>query len=172
MVFAATLTPRSSRRFRTTLVCALLVLACSVVVVPSASADPNKSVGAALGFATVQFPAGQPFHITHGWLSAPRYTEAVGEYRVMLAVDGVYVRPDFVETTRQADDPVFGTELFRAFVFNFPDGMTGTHVFAVTFVGPCQALVDSGFFAGPCAHPNDLISTSNSPITSIVTFTP
>ena len=160
------------RRLGASFVCMVVVLVCAVVLAPGASAAPDKAVGTSLGFGATQFPAGQPFNITHGWLLAPRFTEALGEYRVTLAVDGVEMNRDFVETTRQPDDPTLGTELFRAFVFNFPAGMTGTHTFAITFLGPCQGLVDGGFATGPCANANDLIPTSGSPIISTVTFVP
>jgi hypothetical protein len=65
---------------------------------------------------------------------------------------------------------VHGTVLFRPYVFNFPDGMTGTHVFGSTFLGPCQGLVDDGFITGPCAHPKDLTSTGT--INATITFSP
>src|SRR4051794_32152593 len=87
---------------------ALLAISAVLVLAPRASADPDKTVGAPLGFAAQTFPAGQPFNINHGWLLAPRFTDAMGEYRVALAVDGVEMRSDFVETTRRPD-PVFGT---------------------------------------------------------------
>ena len=81
------------------------------------------------------------------------------------------MKPDFIETVR-SDDPVLGTLLFRAYVFNFPDGMTGTHVFAGTFLGPCQGLVDSGFATGPCPAPNEERPAGASPFTTTVTFVP
>ena len=164
----------SSRPLRrtATCICALLVLACAVVLVPGASADTDKSVGAALNFGTQTFPAGQPFHISHGWaIAAGPDSQALGKYRFSLTVDGVQVRPDFIETIYIAD-PVLGTILFRPYVFNFPDGMTGTHVFAGTFLGPCQGLVDGGFATGPCSNPNEEIPTSGSPFTTTVTFGP
>jgi hypothetical protein len=155
-----------------TLCLALLLVACSVAFVPSAaSADPNKLVGAPLGLFAQTFPAGQPFHISHGWLLLPSGGEALGKFRFSLTVDGVEVRPDFIETI-PFDDPVLGTLLFRPYVFNFPDGMTGTHVFAGTFLGPCQGVVDSGFAPGPCASKNGEIPTSASPFTTTVTFVP
>jgi len=77
--------------------------------------------------------------------------------------------PDFIETIR-TEDPVLGMLLFRPYVFNFPDGMTGTHVFVGIFLGPCQAMVNQGFATGPCANPNEEIPTA--PTTSTVTFVP
>ena len=42
-------------------------------------------------------------------------------------MDGAPVRPDFSDI-RQLDDPVFGHVLGRVSVFNFPNGLTGTHM--------------------------------------------
>ncbi len=155
-----------------TCLCALIVL-CSVVLVPGASAGTDKTVGTSLNlFGGVQtFPAGQPFYMSHGWLLDANTTQALGEYGFSLTVDGVEVKPDFIETLRSVD-PVLGTLLFRPYVFNFPQGMTGTHVFAGTFFGPCQGLVDGGFATGPCSSATKVIPTSASPFTTTVTFTP
>jgi hypothetical protein len=151
------------------------ILTAILFLVPGASAaNADKIVGTPLNlFAGVQtFGEGDPFNISHGWLTQPRTTEALGKYRFSLTVDGVEVKPDFIETTR-FDDPVLGTLLFRRYVFNFPDGMAaGTHVFAGTFLGPCQGLVDSGFATGPCDNPNAEIPTSGSPFITTVTFVP
>jgi len=154
--------------FGATTLTAILILAPS-----SSAANPDKSVGTPLNlFRGVQtFGSGLPFNISHGWLTLPRATEALGKWRFSLTVDGVEVKPDFIETTR-SDDPLLGTLLFRAYVFNFRDGMTGTHVFEGTFLGPCQGLVDSGFATGPCADANAEIPTSASPFITTVTFVP
>jgi len=109
--------------------------------------------------------------MSHGWLLDANTTQALGEYGFSLTVDGVEVKPDFIETLRSVD-PVLGTLLFRPYVFNFPQGMTGTHVFAGTFFGPCQGLVDGGFATGPCSSATKVIPTSASPFTTTVTFTP
>jgi hypothetical protein len=161
---------RLSRGRPTLFTCALLIAACAVVFVPRASANTDKTVGpriSVFGDATQTFPAGQPFHFSHGWQSQPSGDHAIGNWRFSLTVDGVEVKPDFIETIR-SDDPVLGTLLFRPYVFNFPDGLTGSHVFGGTFVGPCQDMVA----AGPCRHPNEIVPLTGSPFTITVTFTP
>ena len=150
------------------------ILTAMLILAPGTSAaNTDKIVGSPLNlFGGVQtFPAGQPFNISHGWLLDANETQALGKYQFSLTVDGVEVRPDFIETIR-SEDPVLGTLLFRPYVFNFPDGMTGTHVFAGTFLGPCQGLVDGGFATGQCSNPNEEIPTSASPFTTTVTFVP
>ena len=75
-------------------------------------------------------------------------------------------------TTIRSDDTVLGTLLFRPYVFNFSDGLTGSHVFGGTFVGPCQDMVAAGYAAGPCRHPNEIVPLTGSPFTITVTFIP
>jgi hypothetical protein len=158
---------------------AAVAVVAAATVPAGASADVNKVVGDQLPLSgSSTFPAGQPFHIAHGWLNAPASMatvsiphQSVGEYQVRVTVDGVEVKPSFIETTTSID-PIYGIEVFQQYVFNFPDGMTGTHVFGTTFLGPCQGLVDSGFATGPCDQQNDLIPTSSGTFYATVTFVP
>ena len=157
----------------------IAVTALLAAAAPATPADVNKAVGDALPLSgNLTFPAGQPFHITHGWLNAPASMgtvsiphQSLGEYQVQVTVDGVQVKPSFIQTTTSID-PTYGIETFQTYVFNFPDGMTGTHVFGTTFLGPCQGLVDSGFATGPCDKQNDLIPTSSGTFYATVTFVP
>ena len=90
------------------------------------------------------FPAGQPFHIRHGhslWSDMP----AIGVYDFKLQVDGTYVREEYVSLAVTSGNP---DALVKTWVFNFPQGMSGTHTFIGHWIGPCQAA------AGPCPQPN------------------
>jgi hypothetical protein len=132
----------------------------------------TQEAGARIGIfggATQSFPAGQPFHFSHGWLVKPDTDGPLGLWSVSLTLDGVQLHPDFIEE-RQIDDPVFGHLIHRVYVFNFPNGLTGTHVFAGTFWGPCDKLVAEGFAAGPCVTPNAVIAADGFPVTTTVTF--
>jgi hypothetical protein len=82
-------------------------------------------------------------------------------------VDGVSRREAFVERTVVSGDPDL---LTRIWVFNFPEGMTGTHTFTGHWLGPCQGLVDEGFIPGPCGRPNEKVEAFAQSLT--VTFTP
>src|SRR5436190_4561334 len=167
------------RRSAALLFAAALIAAAAAAVPAGASADLNKAVGDALPLSgDSTYPAGQPFHIAHGWLNAPSAMatvsiphQSIGEYQVRVTVDGVEVKPSFIQTTT-AIDPTYGIETFQTYVFNFPDGMTGTHVFGTMFLGPCQGLVDDGFATGPCDQQNDLIPTSSGTFYATVTFVP
>ena len=83
------------------------------------------------------FAANTAFNIRHGWLLNPTATD-VGKFSFTLQVDGSYRTKNFVSIA-----PVDGNE-FRAWVFNFPTGMTGTHTFIGHLRGPCYAG------PGPC----------------------
>jgi hypothetical protein len=163
------------RRADRCLLLALVCVACAAVFAPRAAAGVNKQVGVSLPvFGQVStFPAEQPFNITHGWQTNPSFggDQAIGLWQFQLTIDGVEVKPSFIETT-VSHDAVLGTLLSRGFVFNFPDGMTGTHVFGTTYLGPCQGLVDNGFVTGPCAHPNDVVPTSRGTVYATITFGP
>ena len=51
---------------------AALVVVSAAAVPAGASADVNKAVGDQLPLrGSSTFPAGQPFHIAHGWMNAP-----------------------------------------------------------------------------------------------------
>jgi len=103
------------------------------------------------------YPAGQPFHIRHGWsVGITAHPEQTGLWRFSLDVDGV---------PRAADDTDFNAEpapttgfdaprLNRGWIFNFPAGMTGRHTFTGHWIGPCELAVESGY-PGPCNRPNE-----------------
>ena len=166
---------RCSFRTRIVVLAVVLPLALAALVsAPGAVAAGRDRVGATIsifGGAIQTFPAGQPFHFEHGWGLQPGGDHALGKFGFSLTVDGVEVKRDFLDTI-PVDDPLYGRILSRHYVFNFPDGMTGTHVFGGTYFGPCQGFVNGGFATGPCSKPNETISTSGSPFTITVTFIP
>jgi hypothetical protein len=155
---------------------ALLLLAITLVVAPIAAAEEHERVGTRINLfaGNVQFfPAGQPFHISHGWGLSPHDGApalALGKYGFSLAVDGQEWEDDYVEKTK-VEHPDFGTLQSRATVFKFPDGMTGTHTFTGHWFGPCAGLVAGGFAPGPCEHPTET-TTSGGLLTITVVFVP
>ena len=147
-------------------------LATLLLAVPAAADSPKVPVGekinVLLGSPTT-FPAGTPFHIRHGWGLAPA-DQALGIWSFRLDVDGVPRDPDFV---LRSTDPVPATGydypvLNRGWVFNFPEGMYGTHTFTGHWIAPCGAAVSELGYAGPCATPNEPVDTLTRSLT--VTF--
>lgn len=111
-----------------------------------------------------EYPAGVPFHIAHGWgwvnpedFGGLGKNAPVGLPYFSLEVDGIPASLSFVDTSPRPD-PNF---LTRLFVYNFPEGMTGTHTFTCHWVTTCG---DS------CKNKNELVETQQR--TMIVTFTP
>jgi hypothetical protein len=132
-----------------------------------------KEVGTRIslfGGATQTFPAGQPFNFSHGFFTSPTLDGSLGLWRFSLTLDGAEVKPSFIDMI-EADDPVFGTVIHRVYVFNFPNGLTGTHVFGGTFEGPCEPMVAAGQATGPCPTPNAVVPATGFPVTTTVTFT-
>lgn len=161
--------------FRRTLL-TLLALAMTLALAAGAEAETKERVGTRInlfagGFQV--FPAGQPFHISHGWGLSPHDPArplALGKYGFSLAVDGIQQQEDYVEKLHFVH-PVFGELQGRTWIHNFPEGMTGTHTFTGHWFGPCEGLVAGGFTPVPCEHPNE-ITTSVAPLTITVVFTP
>jgi len=152
-----------------TFVSILLLLALLTVTSPAA-ADQKVRVGEKIDVfigEPTTFPAGAPFHIAHGWIMLDSNWDGLGIWDFQLEVDGVLWKEDFVERSIESGDPDLHN---RIWVFNFPEGLTGTHTFTGHWLGPCQVLVDDGTVPGPCSYPNDKVEARVSPLT--VTFEP
>jgi hypothetical protein len=157
----------------------LLLVLMALVAAPSAGADADarERTGTRInlfagGFQV--FPAGEPFHISHGWVRVlgddQGETPANGRYGFSLAVDGQDSPADYVERAPR-EDPVLGWIKPNTAVHNFPAGMTGTHTFTGHWFGPCAGLVEGGYTPGPCAYPTEIM-TAIAPLTITVVFTP
>lgn len=84
------------------------------------------------------YPAGEPFHIFHSWI-----TDSIpGQKFFELEVDGVYLKPTYVEFYTEVYEHVACH--YRIYYFNFPEGMTGTHVFKGHWILPCRVYLEEG----------------------------
>lgn len=113
----------------------------------------------------IDFPANQPFHIAHGWLSGTPGVEKcvpdpsttpnpIGLAEFRLEVDGVYVDESFVDREAQ---PCGGPAIHSwAWVFNFPEGMSGTHTFTGHWIVACREAIENGY-EGVCETPNAMV---------------
>ena len=145
-----------------------LLLAFLTMVTPVAAAQ-NEPVGEKISVffgGSMEFPAGAPFHISQGWI---QYSDdgAIGVFDFELEVDEVLQREDFKEFSVVSEDPDI---LSRIWVYNFPNGMTGTHTFTGHWFAPCQYAVDWLGYSGSCATPNAKVETRSRSLT--VTFVP
>jgi hypothetical protein len=154
---------------KTLLVTILLVLALLAIAFPVA-ADSEKTVGEQIHlYGSNVFEAGVPFHIRHGWyMTTPSYNPPtpVGIYGFELEIDGIYQMADYILNIYSREYET----IHRTWVYNFPDGMTGTYTFTGHWIMPCQDAVESEIIPGPCRTPNEKIVVLTKELT--VTFVP
>ncbi len=119
------------------------------LVVP-ASAQGQEYVGEKLNlrYGDQRFPAGVPFHIAHGWISTNPKGE-LGLFDFKLEIDGVPVNEDFVDISADPSGDV--VDLYKGWVYNFPQGMTGTHYFTLHYYGPCDDVIGEEYCPPPIA---------------------
>lgn len=116
----------------------------------------------------IEFPAGEPFHITHGHRLDPGVDGQIGCFEFVLEVDGVASDADYiVRAVDQEWDPWF---LLQSWVFNFDEGMTGTHTFTGRWYASCKWAVENGYVLGPCTGGNAKVEISSNTVT--VVFVP
>lgn len=98
----------------------------------------GESLDLPLGGGTLYFEENTPFHMAHGWAGAINFypTNIVMRVQVRLVVDGVEIEEDFVE--HYLVDFGDYKSLFKMYVFNFPEGMSGTHVFDIYYTETCE----------------------------------
>lgn len=146
----------------------LSILALLAIATPVA-ADAKEPVGDRIGIyydGSMEFSANAPFHIRHGWVQSSD-DNAIGIFDFELDVDGVRRSEDFKMFSAVSGNPDY---LNRIWVYNFPNGMTGTHTFTGHWFAPCQYAVDELGYAGPCTTPNAKVETNYRMLT--VTFVP
>lgn len=146
----------------------LLIIALLNLAIPSSASANNEPVGERIIVfnGQIEFPAGTPFNIRHGWLQ-PSSDDAIGIFDFQLEIDGVLYNEGFKMFSAVSGDPDL---LSRLWVYNFPDGMTGTHTFTGHWYAPCQYAVDWLGYPGPCVTPNDKVE--NNSRTLIIDFYP
>jgi hypothetical protein len=147
---------------------AILAGAALIVVAAPAAAGPQERVGSRINVLfgnPTTYPAGQPFHVAHGWSIDPQQG-LLGKWNFALEVDGVPMRSDFVERN-WFEDPEFGRLTTRFWVYNFPSGLPGgTHTLTGRWQGPCRHAPDGT----ECSRPSEVVDMLVRSVT--VTFTP
>jgi hypothetical protein len=147
---------------------AMVLSVSTVVFVTPVAADSKVTVGERLRIREewMTFSIDTPFHIVHGW-NMTSDDDAIGVYDFELEVDGVPRKEDFKDFGAESGDP---DTLYRNWVFNFPDGMTGEHTFTGHWFAPCQAAVDFSDYPGPCPQPNESVETYTATLTVLFTL--
>lgn len=136
----------------------ILVVIVLLVLFSLASSIPREPIGSRIALYSAEvlkFPAGEPFHIRHGWYNPSDITGS-GLFRFALEDNGEFVEDFFVLRSSVSGDPEY---LNWIWVYNYPDGLSGTHTFTGHWYGSCQGLVEMEVFSGPCEKPNQIIET-------------
>ncbi len=138
------------------------------LAIPSPAYAGQEPVGERIAFSSppVQYPAGAPFNIRHGWVQTSD-DGAIGIFDFQLEVDGSLRSEDVKLFSEESVNP---DTLTRVRVYNFTDGMSGTHNFTGHWYAPCQYAVEQLGFLGICATPNEKVETNNRTMT--ITFVP
>jgi len=146
------------------LVCLVALLAATT----AAAAERPQPIGDRIRIrdAAIEFPAGAPFHIMHGWVQSSE-DGAIGVFDFALEVDGALRRVDHRLFSAVSGDP---DTLSRLWLYNSPAGMTGMHTFTGHWYAPCRYAVDNLGYPGPCSTPNAKVETATRTLT--VTFVP
>lgn len=137
----------------------LLIVLCALLVAVPASAAKPEMLGEQINIFTHtpdEYPAGEPFHIVHGWEGLPLGEIQPGKFDFKLYVDGEFVNEDFVE--REVSQSDEGPLLLMLWVHNFPGGLeTGSHTFDGYWYSSCGYAVEMGYIDGPCEKVNKTI---------------
>jgi hypothetical protein len=142
----------------------VLVLLAMLVMALPAAAQWKEPVGGRIDILAGepdQYPAGEPFHIQHGNKMVPG-DPPPGRFDFKLEVDGVLQQEDYVDHWVDLNDP---EPLVRIWVFNFPEGMTGTRTFTGHWYISCRWAVNNGWYTGDCRTPHALVEILSQPLT-------
>ena len=165
----------------------LIILLLVIVSLVSVAATVEKRVGEQLYLSSwmnpgpeAEFPANTPFHVAHGWgwnffygLQAEdlfAYMASPGTQKFTLEIDGEPQKFDFFQVGTE-NKLIFEWEgeeyIYRHreyfWVFNFPDGMEGSHEFHATWWMQCKYV-----YYDACDKPNEPVPAAEN--TLIVNF--
>jgi hypothetical protein len=132
---------------KTILFLVLIILLAAVVPAQAAKEVVGVQINLLLSEPQITFFAGEPFHIQHGiWYWQPSLNEpaeAVGLYKFDLKIDGKTVKADYVDHQAWGNPeewPGDKVDIFISWIYNFPEGMQGTHKFEGIWSVPCASL--------------------------------
>ena len=96
----------------------------------------------------IEYPAGEPFHIKHGWMGLVGVTGPEGIQKLPfsgfdLEMDGSYLTRDFILREVFYDPELDERSIIQRSVFEFPEGLTGTHTFTGHWTIACKFWEES-----------------------------
>jgi hypothetical protein len=115
------------------LVVAALTITLLLAGVSSVAAAGRERVGDRISLfdPPTTYPADTAFHIWHGFIFEQGVDRGYGRNEFQLDVDGVATTADFTEV-----DVLDPRVVSRVWVFNFPEGLSGTHTFTGHWITP------------------------------------
>jgi hypothetical protein len=143
----------------------LIVFAVMLLMAAPAAAKRADPVGEeinVLWWTPTSYPAGDPFHVQHGWLFEDAHGYPMGKFDFELFLDGA--PQDCIKVIENRP------YMKRTRLCNYRDGLpAGPHTFVGNWIAPCQYALDYGYTSS-CAKPNDPFVVFTQ--TLIVDFTP
>ena len=117
-----------------------VVVALLLLITIPVAAKEKEPVGPSLDWDVTTFLAGEPFHIQHGWRlgPTPMKTFNPGGYSFELELDGEIIKPSYKMVGYNPSEENYE----KLYIYNFPDGMTGTHTFIGHYYGTCSDWYD------------------------------
>lgn len=109
------------------------------------------------------FPANETFFIAHGWgwimHDYFNITNDKKGFNYTLELDGELLEQNHIHSNMfPAVQDEYGDHWRQSmWIYNFPDGLEGTHTFVSKYWLKCQAFVDFGEIPGPCDDPDELM---------------
>jgi hypothetical protein len=135
----------------------VVVVAAALLVTVPASAE-NEPVGDRLRPFGLDhsFPAGAPFYIQLGWYfngTIPDVPKS-GHFGNVVEIDGQVVPQDFIQHTAGRDGYTYWD-----WIWNFPEGMTGTHTFKASWYATCGYIWETApeILGGPCLDKHEIM---------------
>jgi len=115
------------------LVVASVTIALLLAGVSSVAAAGRERVGDRISLfdPPTTYPADTAFHLWHGFIFEQGVDRGYGRDEFQLEVDGVATTADFTDV-----DVLDPRVVSRVWVFNFPEGLSGTHTFTGHWITP------------------------------------
>jgi hypothetical protein len=113
-----------------------MTLVLALTVASAMAATKNQPAGDRISLfdGDQSFPASTAFHVDHGFLFENGVVEkAIGKASFALDVDGAPQKFDFAQVTHPD-----GFQLSKLWFYNFPAGMTGSHIFTGHWYQACD----------------------------------
>ena len=150
-----------------------LILGLLLFARPTTADAPWKVLGERIFVSaggSIEYPAGEPFFIYHGFGDVDPSVEIPGRSLFELEVDGIYQKPVFYNVYNYPVPDDVGRWKEQGWLFTFPEGMTGTHTFTGHWWMSCKVAVGFGIYTGSCGTPNEQVEVFTNSL--VITFTP